>query len=69
MYYFYDAKNKVHFKKENYICIGKQKGMLKEKKKHLFCTRNYIVVNYHSTLRFDDFETVTYMKHHCLNNF
>ena len=30
--------------------LESKKGMLKEqKKKHLFCTRNYIIVNYHST--------------------
>lgn len=29
MYYFYDAKNKVHFKKENYLCVGKEKGDVK----------------------------------------
>lgn len=36
MYYFYDAKNKVHFKKENYICIGKQKGNVKRAEEETF---------------------------------
>lgn len=38
MYYFYDTKNKVHFKfkKENYICVGKQKGNVKRAEEETF---------------------------------
>lgn len=43
-------KIRYTLRKKIIFVLESKKGMLKEqKKKHLFCTRNYIVVNYHST--------------------
>ena len=40
----------LNLRKKIIFVLESKKGMLKgQKKKHLFCTRNYIIVNYHST--------------------
>lgn len=69
MYYFYDTKNKVHFKfkKENYICVGKQKGNVKRAEEETFVLYKKL---YNSQLSLHSQDLMicdqTYMKHHYL---
>lgn len=39
----------LNLRKKIIFVLERKKGVLKEQNKHLFCIRNYITVNYHST--------------------